>query len=80
MLFRSGTNIKHKTLFRFKIFTYTLEEPSMRIDLSIISLLNRKDKVQSPTFKHIILQAKVPSLNLKHMDDIQRDLLDIRVH
>jgi hypothetical protein len=61
----SSTYIKHQGKFRFQVLANTLEEPFVTINLTIISLFQRKDEVDSSTTKVVSVQSKVPSTNLK---------------
>jgi len=70
MLIWSSTNIKHETKLWLKVLTEALEEPFVRVDFTIVSLLNSEDEVDSTHLKMIFLKAEVPSLNLEHMNTI----------
>ena len=44
------TDIKHESELRFEVFAYSLEEPFVRVDLTIISLFQSEDEIDSSAF------------------------------
>jgi hypothetical protein len=66
----SCSNIKHQSEFWLDVFANTLEEPFMTVDFSVISLLHRKDEINSSSLQRFVVESKVPSANLKQMQDI----------
>ena len=82
IIFCLGTNIKHETVFRFQILAYTLEEPLMTVNFTIIPLFQAKYKVNSSAAQVVMLQIEVPSTNLKEMQGILWHLFiwDVGVH
>ena len=54
------TDIKHKAHLWFEILTDPLEKPFMRVDFTIITVLNTKAEMNSSAFKNIIVQTYIP--------------------
>ena len=65
-----STNIEHQTELRLQILAYPLEKPLMRVDLTIISMLNSKANVYSTTFQYVISETNIPGSHLKHVQQI----------
>ena len=79
----SGTDVKHECIFRLKVLADALEEPLMRVNLTIVTLLQSKNEIDSSTVKLVsVFEAKVPSAYLEQMEHVCRDVfsLDIVLH
>ena len=71
ILVRLRTNIQHKTEFRLKILANRLEEPLVRINLSIVSVLDSKHNVEPSAFEVVILiKTNIPSCHLEQMKQV----------
>ena len=55
----------------FEKFVDALEEPAMRVDLSLVTLFNRKEKVHPPLVQILLLQPEVPR---RHLENVQQVL------
>jgi len=66
----SCSSIKHEAELGFNVLAYALEEPFVTIDLTVVSLLDGKDEVDSPSFNLLSVEPKVPGTNLEQMEDI----------
>ena len=80
MRLRTCTYVKHKAQFRPQILADTLEEPSVRVNFSIISVLYGEHKVNTSPIEDILLKIKVPCTNLEHVDEVGRDILAALAH
>ena len=47
----------------------------MRIDLSIVPVLDTESKVDPSTFENILIDSKIPCRHLETMEDISRNLI-----
>ena len=65
-----SSNIEHEAQLWFEIFAQSLEEPFVRIDFAIISMLNGEHYVHSTAFQNIILKADIPSSHLENVKNI----------
>ena len=64
---RSGSNIKHHSVFRVQILAYSLKKPSMRVYLSIVSLLYSEDEINSPSVRSCWSYTEIPCTGHKEM-------------
>ena len=74
--------VKHKHHFRFQILANSLEEPFVRVDLTIVTLLDAEHEVDAATLENLLLNAEVPGCDLEAMKQIGRNLVlgDFLVH
>ena len=52
----------------------------MTIDFSIIPLFKSKYEIDSAPFKGLFIKSKVPSADLKQMQDVLRYFFDVFIH
>ena len=70
----SGSNIEHGAVVRFQVLADTLEEPSVRVDLAIVSLLDGEHQIDSSSFQDIFFYAEVPGGHLENVEHVGRDV------
>ena len=76
----SCTNIKHHRELGLKVLANALVKPFVTVDLSIVSLLQGKNEIDSTAFESLVIKTKVPCANLEQMQNVLWDLLDPFVH
>ena len=69
------TGIKHKAVLGFDVLADTLEEPSMRVNLTIVPMLDSEAQMDTPSLEHVICETHIPSSHLEHVEDVLRDFL-----
>lgn len=76
------SNIKQQAVLRLKILADGLEEPLMRIDLSIVALLNTEHEVDTSPLEDVLLNAKVPRGHLEAMQQVRGNFrrVAVRIH
>jgi len=79
---RSRSNIEQKGELGLEILADTLEEPTMGVDLTVVTLLDAEHEVDSATSEHILLNTEVPCRNLETMQDVGWNVtfFDLWVH
>ena len=78
----ASSNIKHKAHLRLEILADSLEEPLVRIDFTIVTVLYTEAKMDTPSFEHVLAKTHIPSRHLEDMQKVVRDILigDTLVH
>ncbi len=78
----SRSNIEQESELGLKILADTLEEPTMGVDLTVVTLLDAEHKIDSATSEHILLNTEVPCRNLETMQDVGWNVtfFDLWVH
>ena len=71
------SNIKHQTVLWLQVLADTLEEPLMRVDFTIVSVLDAEHEVDTSTTQVVSLDAKVPSCDLKAVQNIAGNLFRV---
>ena len=74
IIIRSCTDVEQEAVLWFEILADGLEEPFVRIDLAIISLLHTEHEVYAMAPELLIFNAKVPCCHLKAVQDVTGDL------
>ena len=67
VLIGSCSNIKHQSELRLDILADSLEEPLVRVDFTIVTVLDSKADMHAPTLKHVVSETDVPSRVLEDM-------------
>lgn len=71
----SGTNIKHEGVLWLDVLADALEEPLVTVDLTIVSLFEGKDEVDSSSVQRLLFKAEVPGACLEQVEAVLLDLL-----
>lgn len=82
VLVRSRSYIKHQSVLGFQVLADALEEPFVRVNFSVVALLDTEHEVDSAALKNRIIDAKVPSCALETVQNVAWDIVgvDVRVH
>lgn len=78
----ASSDIEHEAQFGLQVLADALEEPPVRVDLTVVAVLDGECDVHPAAFEDVLLKSKVPRRHLPHMQDVLRDvfLLDSLVH
>lgn len=68
VLVSTSSNIKHKTELWLKVFANTLEEPTMRVDLTIVTVLYAEANVHASSLQIVFVEAHIPCCDLPDME------------
>lgn len=77
VIIRASTNIKHQAVFGLQVLADALEEPLVRVDLTIISVLDAEHEIDSTTSQVVSLDTEVPSRDLETVQKIAGNLIRI---
>jgi hypothetical protein len=64
------SNVQHQGEFRLEILAQGEEEPLVRVDFSIVSLLDAETEVDSAPFQDVTFDSKIPCRHLKNVQNI----------
>ena len=68
----SRSNIKHQTQLRLQILANALEKPFMRVNFTVVPVLDTETNMDAPSFEHIVTETYVPGGHLEDMQEIVR--------
>ena len=71
----SRSNIEQEAVLRLEEFAHGLEEPLVRVDLTIVALFDAEHKVDAAALQNLILNAEVPGRGLETVQDVGGDLV-----
>ena len=82
VIVRLRTNIEHQRILGLDILADRLEEPFVRVDFTIVTLLDAEHEVDAAPLENLLLNAEVPGGHLEAMKQIGRNLIlrEILVH
>ena len=82
VIIRLRTNIEHQRILGLDILADRLEEPFVRVDFTIVTLLDAEHEVDAAPLENLLLNAEVPGGHLEAMKQIGRNLIlrEILVH
>ena len=73
------SNVEHHTVLRLQELADALEEPLVRVDLSIVSLLDTEHEIDSSAAQYGIIDSEVPRRSLEAMENVGWDLFVFNV-
>ena len=68
------SNIEHHAQFRLQILAYSLEEPLVRVDLSVVTVLNAEADMDTTSFENVVVKSYIPSCHLPDMEQVLRNV------
>ena len=76
------SNVKHESKLWLHILANGLEEPLVRVDLTIVAMLDAKHEVDAAALEHIRINIKVPRSRLETVKQVGWVLIDghFRIH
>ena len=69
------SDIEHEAEFGLQVLADRLEEPFVRVDLTVVAVLDSEHNVHSATFEDILIKSQIPRRHLPHMQNVLRDLI-----
>ena len=71
----SRSDIEQEAVLRLEAFAHGLEEPLVRVDLTIVTLFNAEHEVNAAALQDLILYTEVPSSSLETVQNVGWDLI-----
>ena len=71
----SRSDIEQEAVLRLEEFAHGLEEPLVRVNLTIVTLFNAKHEVDAAALQDLILYTEVPSSSLETVQNVGWDLI-----
>lgn len=82
VIVHTSTDIQHQAKVWLQVLADSLEEPLVRVNLTIVSMFNSEHDVHATALQVVVLEAQVPSRHLPQVKNIFRDVffLDTTIH
>ena len=69
IIIRTSSDIQHQAQLWLQILADTLEEPTMRINFAVITVLHAEADMEAPSFEHVFTKANIPGC---YLEDVQQ--------